>query len=209
MKRFLLLVFSVLSGWSANAQQQDSTASSVSHYITVHYLYGSKPAKGHRDTEPHYFGGMHGGHVYLEFDSTLFSFTPNRYPVHLVAHHRRRHSGFGYQDLHDWCKDTSQWRITSVTYPLNDSQYTVLKKVAEHYAAATPYDYAFFGMRCAAAAYDVLAQVGVVKKRSKFGNVFANFYPKLMRKRMLRDATEKGLKVVRRQGRASRKWEKD
>ena len=64
-------------------------------------------------------------------------------------------------------------------------------------------------MRCAAAAYDVLAQVGVVKKRSKFGNVFANFYPKLMRKRMLRDATEKGLKVVRRQGRASRKWKKD
>ncbi len=72
-----------------------------------------------------------------------------------------------------------------------------------------PYDYAFLGMRCAASAQDVLGQIGVVKKRKRLKNIYTTFYPKKLRKRLLKQATEKNYKIISHQGRPTRKWEKD
>ncbi len=185
------------------------SADSAAHAVTIHFVYGSKPARGHKDTEHHYFGGIHGGHVYLQLDSMLFSFLPGTFPVHIFAHGKKRQSLYAAHALTDFASDTVGAKVTSITYPLSDSQYVELNTVRQEYIHETPYDYAFFGMRCAAAAYDVLGHAGLVKKKGNFRNVCTNFYPKPMRKRMLKHAQQHGLKVVTKEGRASRKWEKD
>lgn len=184
-------------------------ADSSAHSITIHFLYGSKPAKGYKGTETKYFGGIHGGHVFMQFDGIIFSFMPNNYPVHVFAHRNKKQSGYFQQSLSEFSKDTAGSKVTSITFPLNDSQYTCLLRVRDEYKKSTPYDYAFFGMRCAAACYNVLGCAGVVKQRGNFANVCINFYPKPMRKRMLNYAKQHHLAVVYREGRASRKWERD
>lgn len=77
------------------------------------------------------------------------------------------------------------------------------------YLEKSPYDYAFFGMRCASAAYDVLGQLEIVKPHSNFSTVCKNFYPKKLRKKLLRLAKHNSWKITRKPGRPSRKWEKE
>ncbi|MEI9955698.1 MAG: hypothetical protein WDM90_05170 [Ferruginibacter sp.] len=55
----------------------------------------------------------------------------------------------------------------------------------------SPYDYAVFGMRCAAATYDMLEKTGVVKKRSRMGKWVTFFYPQLLRRRLFKTCTRK------------------
>lgn len=178
-------------------------------FVTIHFYYGSKPAKGYKHTESHHFGGIHGGHVFLEIDSTIFSFLPAAYPVHIFAHKRKKQSLYAIEYLPAFLADTAGCKFTSIRFPVNANQYKTILELKTGYYEETPYDYAFFGMRCAAAAYDVLGQAGVVKKRSNFWNVCFNFYPKPMRKRMIRRAKKEGLLIIQHDGRKSRKWEKD
>lgn len=182
---------------------------SLSKTVTIHFYYGSKPARGYKGSESKYFGGIHGGHVSLQIDSTIFSFVPAHFPVHIFAHKGKRQSAYVTESAAGFFRDTAGCKFTSITFPVSDSQYTAIQKLKTGYLASTPYDYAFFGMRCAAAAYDVLGQAGIVKKRCNFANVFVNFYPKPMRKRLIKRAKKENLEMVQHGGRLSRRWEKD
>jgi hypothetical protein len=44
--------------------------------ITVHFLYGSKPAKGNKNAETKWFGGKKGGHVTIETGDSIVGFQP-------------------------------------------------------------------------------------------------------------------------------------
>lgn len=44
--------------------------------IKIHFLHGSKSAKCCRKTEGKWFGGIHGGHVYMQLGNELMSFYP-------------------------------------------------------------------------------------------------------------------------------------
>ncbi len=66
-----------------------------------------------------------------------------------------------------------------------------------------------FGMRCAAATYEILGQLDIVKDKSRFGNIVSHFYPKPLRKKMFRIARQRGYKVTSQPGRTTRKWERD
>jgi hypothetical protein len=177
-------------------------------YITVHFLYGSKPASGFRSTEKKMFGGIHGGHVSLQIDSSIFSFTP-KYGWHIFPRHRKIEGGFILETISSFIADSVGNKYTSIQIPVSDSQYAVLKNFETCSLAKSPYDYAFFGMRCAAGAADVLSQIGILKKRSHFGFIVKDFYPKRLRRKLFRYAEKNKLVVVRKQGRKSRKWERD
>ena len=64
-------------------------------------------------------------------------------------------------------------------------------------------------MRCAAASYDVLSEIGLFKKIRNENNVMQHFYPKLVRKKIYRWARESDYRIVSHEGRSSRKWESD
>lgn len=212
MKKILfgwLLLFAAGTATAQNIRTDTIAPADSVQFLAVHFLYGSKPAKGFHASESRRFGGIHGGHVYLQTGDTIFSFRPNHFPVHIFAHQHKRQSSYVIQNLSEFAADTSGNKVLTILLPVNDSAEHVLCRLRKKYQRATPYDYAFFGMRCAASAYEVLARAGLVKMHSHFWDICLNFYPKPLRKRLIRRAERNGYKMIRKPGRSSRKWEKD
>lgn len=184
--------------------QTDST-----HFIKVHFLYGSKPLKKYKNkTEMKYFGGMHGGHVTIEVDSIDYGFSPSG-RVHMISHPRKHHSQYDGKHTHNQPPYPKGYKVVTFIIPLTEEQHTQIQKIETNYCAQPPYDYAFIGMRCAASAEDILGQLGIVRKKKRLGNVFGTFYPKKLRKRMFKLAAKNNYKIVTQEGRPTRKWEKD
>jgi hypothetical protein len=177
--------------------------------IEVFFLYGSKPSHGFKNQEKPYFGGKHGGHVSIGFDTAVVGFGPHN-GFHIFAHRKNFKGAYKFEGIQAFRKDTVSFKYSTFEVPVTDSQYVKLQKILNNYLfVKTPYDYAFIGMRCASAAYDVLSQVGLFKSKSKWRNIFSNFYPKPFRRKMFKLAKKNNLKITTQNGRASRKWEND
>lgn len=178
------------------------------HLIKIHFLYGSKPAKGFKNTEPKYFGGLHGGHISIEVDSIDYGFEPlDRF--HIFPHKKHFKSHFVCQKIQQKPKYDYDKKLTTVYVPLTPEQYFQLIKIQQLYCQNTPYDYAFFGMRCASASQEILSNIGVLKKKKRFFNIITTFYPKKLRSRILKLAQQNHYLVYNQLGKSSRKWEKD
>ena len=182
----------------------------TNRFIKIHFLYGSKPAKGFKKKELKFVGGLHGGHVSIETeDSVDIGFSPKG-ATHIFSH--RRNKG-GYFDKKINKKGHPVYplgyKLTTIIIPVTKEQLKKLNEIQNAYLAKPPYDYAFFGMRCASATQDILSQTGIVKHRRISKNVRTTFYPKKLRRRLIKLAEEKGYKIERQEGRITRKWEKD
>jgi hypothetical protein len=181
--------------------------------IKVHFIYGSKPMHQYRSPEKKWFGGIHGGHVGIEgADGWITSFLPEGrmhiFPDRSDPHgHFTSNSSLFFYRLLDGRGDSVAHAI--VVIPVTATQVRVYDSLVATYLANVPYDYAFAGMRCAAAAYDILAQTGVVAGYSRGGIARRMFYPRRLRKRLFAMAAEKGWRVEVVPGRATRKWERD
>ena len=131
------------------------------------------------------------------------------FKYHVFPHKKNKSSAWAHQEHSDFVRDSLKCKYTSVEIPVTPEQYSQLKTAADDYLKTTPYDYAFLGMRCAAATYDLLGQIGIVNDYSKFRNTFSNFYPKLFRKKIFKLALKNEYEVTFYKGSYSRKWEKD
>jgi hypothetical protein len=185
-----------------------SPFSAFSDTLTVHFLYGSKPAKGSKKTENKWFGGLHGGHVTVQIDDHLYGFGPVG-RNHIFAHRKNYHAAFQKESHANWVKDTSELKYLSVKILVEKEEADSLLKIFNAWIGKAPYDYAFFGVRCASCAYNGLSKIGLLKKRSRFGFTYKYFYPKLLRKHLLKKAKSNQWEIVSHQGRMTRKWEKD
>lgn len=195
MKNFVIAFFSLVS-LAVYGQQQ----------IAVHFLYGSVPAKGYKETEPKKFGGKKGGHVSIQMGDSIIGFQPKG-TCHIVPKSQDPNGYFRSDNLADWQLDTAGAKHVSIFIPLSDAQYVQLKNKLDSHLQKTPYDYAVFGMRCAAATYDALEDIGIVKEKGKTAKWTNYFYPQLLRRKMLKLAAERNYSVVRQSGRKSRVWE--
>jgi hypothetical protein len=178
-------------------------------FFKLHFVYGSKPKHGFKAMEPKYFGGIHGGHVYMEADGKLFSFGPDKGQWHVISHRKKIYGKYRVDSNLVWCGDTGKLQITTITIPITKQQLEQFQQLEKSYLQTAPYDYAFVGMRCAAAAYDVLSQIGISRKRSRAGIVTKNFYPKRLRVKLLKRARREHWIIEQQKGRPTRKWEKD
>jgi hypothetical protein len=177
------------------------------HEIKIHFLHGSKPKRGNKNTESKAFGGIHGGHVTLEVDGYEYGFNPRQMPVHIFAKKKKIQSSFDETPISR--KDEGDRKYTSISIVLDNEKYMQLKGILRNYLDKAPYDYAFFGMRCAACTRDILEQLGMLKDRSNFNSIRKAFYPKRLRRELLKMADEMNFKVSKIEGRQSRKWERD
>ena len=196
--KFLIIVFIVFAVPCYSQGETDS--------IKLNFLYGSVPSKGHKKSEPKWFGGIKGGHVNIEAAGKVLDFKPGD-PCAIIPNNKKPGGGFHLSSSLYWDTATTKW--ISITIPVTREQLDRLNELFIDYAEETPYDYAVFGMRCAAASYDVLSEVGIVKPLSIKTNIIQNFYPKLLRKRMLKWAKENNYPIVYHEGRKTRKWESD
>lgn len=207
MLKIIALIIGLISS-TVIKSQTNSDFYKDSGYIKVHFLYGSKPKKKYRDTEKPWFGGLHGGHVSIEIDSDVVGFIPVR-SVHVMQKNYNKHSKFVSEELEGWAKDTATLKYTTITIPVSKAQLDTIRKIHAAYLKNAPYDYAFIGMRCAAATHDILGRAGIVSWKPNKVNMFKNFYPKLLRKQLLKLAKKRGYAITRQPGRKTRKWERD
>jgi len=201
----ILCFFILILNFTA-IRAQDST-------ISVHFLYGSKAKIKYKAEEPQWFGGKLGGHVGIEYDSnSVVDFVPSG-DFHVFGKKDDRHSQFA---LH-----TTQrfWEIfgspedsvkqATVVIPVSLEQQIELDSFIIQYRNNTPYDYAFFGMRCGAAAYDLLSKIDIVKPYPYKKTSCKIFYPAKLRKALFRMAERENWEVIRQEGTERRKWERD
>lgn len=172
------------------------------------FLYGSKPSKEYRTEEFKEFGGIHGGHVSIEVDSINFGFGPYS-KFHLIGKRNNRHRKWFAIPLEYWETDTAGDKFTTFVLPVSAEQHDTLKKLMVAYSRETPYDYAFIGMRCASATWDILSLAGILKKHSRMWMTWRCFYPKLIRNKFFRKQRIMNSTVSKQPGRQNRKWEKD
>jgi hypothetical protein len=199
MIRVPLLLCCFLYGITAMCQ--DSTL-----LLRINFQYGSKPAKGYKQTESKRFGGIKGGHVNIELEGRVLDFAPGG-RCHLFSRNKKPGGGFSINSRIWW--DTLTEKSAYIVVPITRLQADSLHKIFDRFAAATPYDYAVFGHRCASATYHVLSRVGILRRKSTFGNVAGNFYPKLLRKKLFKWAAKQGYFVKKFEGSVRRKWESD
>jgi hypothetical protein len=205
---FAVSIFVVL--WLLVSSNLDVAAQKI---ISVHFLYGSKPAKGFEATEPRWFGGKRGGHVGIEVGpDQVLNFGPSG-KFHWFSNDRKRHSHFTERSVAETFqvlgKSEGSLQTVSIEIPLDSGDFAHLREIRDKYLAHPPYDYAFIGMRCASASDEILAKIGLTKRRSFWGTVFGTFRPRALRTRLLRKAAVLGWKVSRQDGSDHRIWEKD
>lgn len=192
--------------YSETLKSQDSTS------IKVLFLYGSKPKKEFKDEEYKWFGGRLGGHVGICTDSnTVVSILPYG-KFHVFGSKRKIHSKFvntTQQEFWSILGHVDSVKKLIVEIPVSYKQKTKLDSLHTTYLQKPPYDYAFFGMRCGAATYEILAQLKLLKRYSRSKVSMKIFYPKKLRRRILKKAEQKNWTLKRQEGSTKRKWEKD
>ena len=206
-KIILFLWFFSISQLHLRLYAQDSL------FLKVHFLYGSKPLKKYKKTEKKWFGGVLGGHVGIETQNgQILNFMPNG-KFHIFAKKKNRHSSYvehsnsGFYSVFGGNADSVKKVVVFV--PISKQQKQQFDSITGVYLAQTPYDYAFFGMRCGAATYETLGKLAILPSWN-YGKTWRKiFIPKKLRKRLLKKANSNNWKIIRENGSEKRKWEKD
>jgi hypothetical protein len=180
--------------------------------LKVHFLYGSKAKKAKASAEKKWFGGLLGGHVGLEWrDEKVLHFAPKG-KFHAWAK-KAQHSKYIYGSttaFYELLGGRMASNKRAVVYiPITILQKQRLDSIASSYLSKTPYDYAFIGFRCGSASYEILAQIGILPKLGNTATKLSIFYPRKVRKRILKLAKQHNWKIESHQGTVCRKWERD
>lgn len=205
--RHLAIVLCLMVFGSLDAKSQ------VVDTVAVHFLYGSKPKFKHRKTERKWFGGLLGGHVGIETDShQVVHFLPKG-GLHMVGHPTSRQSVFVHSSPKAFWEilggKVDQVKKLTIYIPITETQQQVLDSLHHQYLHNTPYDYAFLGMRCGAATYDILSQIGLLPKHSRAAMVWHMFYPRRLRNKLIKQARQNAWKTQCSPGIDTRRWERD
>jgi len=204
MKYKLLSLLLLISTLKTNA---------ISDTLFVYFLYGSKPKEEFKQTESKWFGGLHGGHVGIGTSKEkIYHFLPQNH-FHIIKHHNPRNSKFIYSSADNFTQvfgkiDSPKMMIIAI--PISKEVKLKIDSLHIQYQDSTPYDYAFIGMRCAAASYDVLAHAGIVKRKKLSSTVIKNFYPKPLRNNLRKKAKKKKWPCILSTDESKKRtWEKD
>jgi hypothetical protein len=201
MKRVILLLLFIVCGTVLLAQEPDSIRT-----IYVHILHGSRP-----DAPNEYksIGGYRGGHVVTQVDTFVYGFNFRSRKIHTFPSRKNNSGIFEKEGVVEWRSDKKKFKITTFAIDVSIAQHDSLQALYEKYLQGSPYDYAFFGMRCAASSYHMLGCVQVIEPCSRARSVRKAFHPKALRKRLVAMAEEKKFRIIVQKGSRTRKWEGD
>lgn len=169
---------------------------------------------------------LRGGHVGVEYEpDKILSFQPVHYTGiaragHLIPSSREKNFNSCFKVyserrmwnvLGNYYDNIDSLRRAVFVVPITAAQKHTLDSLAQTYTSTTPYDYAFLGMRCASATYDVLRIAGIVTecRHNIWYNVFTTQdFRWLLYREYLRNK-ENGWRLYTCKGSTSRKWDKD
>jgi hypothetical protein len=201
-----LLIFSVIfknvqSKMSAAAPVKNATDTAI-----IHFIHGSIAQENCIYPRPR-LGGLLGGHVEIELDGKVYGFRHSKRPVHIFPQDNNRNSTYDIYTKQAWLKRTEYEKMTAIKLPISVEQKRHLQAILTDYLAKTPYDYAFFGKRCASSTADLLVQSGIICPLSTIEIMVAFLSPHPLRYAFLRLAEEKKYGIERQKGVDCRFWE--
>lgn len=181
--------------------------------LSVRFLYGSKPKPEFRKKQKPWFGGLLGGHVGIRYNDTSFLSFFYEGKVHIFQNNRKPNGRYAFQSNHEFNrimdKDVDSVKTLVIRIPITRKQREKYDSLCNQFVKETPYDYAFFGFRCGSSTYHVLSEIGVLEKDSKSRIWKRVFYPKILRRRLIKEARKKGWRQERLEGTRERIWERD
>jgi hypothetical protein len=172
----------------------------------IHFIHGSIPMKDCIYSRKR-MGGLLGGHVEIELDGHVYGFRLSKLPVHIFVQNDNFNSKFERFTKEVWLKRTEYEKITSINLPINKGQKTHLQGILNAYLLKSPYDYAFFGKRCASSTAEILSRSDIIIPLSDTENSIAFLSPRPLRTTLLALAEKKKLLVVEKKGVDCRYWE--
>ncbi|NEM99713.1 hypothetical protein [Pontibacter burrus] len=206
LKTIAIVVFCLLSHL---ALAQDST------YLEVHFLYGSRPHQNYKTVEEKWFGSILGGHVGIgaNYSNQILNFVRNG-SFHWFPNKQKPHGNYTQhteEAFYDHYKTSSDSIRKAIVYiPITPKQKQQFDSISAGYLTRTPYDYALTGMRCAAATYEILAQLNIVPAYSSDSKTARKIlYPRKLRTRLFKLAQANNWRVEHEPGTKQRIWDKD
>lgn len=203
MKLISLFFLSVLSIFCYAQTEKDT---SITDTLIIHIIYGSKP---NEKSEQKWFGGKLGGHIGLQInDRKIVHFVPNG---HVNGFNAFSDTGkFLNSSLTNFYHTfpTTQFKTALVYIPVTKSQYDSIIIKCQSYIANPPYPYALFGMRCAAACYDLLNPV-ITPELNQRRMTWKFLKPRQFRKYLYKRALSEDWIVKFQNGTTKRKWDHD
>ncbi len=181
--------------------------------LQVRFLYGSKPRPEHKKEQKIWFGGMLGGHVGIRYNDTCYLSFFYEGNVHIFQHKKNKNGKYAFQSIHEFNhimdKDVDSVKTLVIHIPISHDKRLQFDSICKSYIDNSPYDYSFFGYRCGSSTYEILAQLGIVKKYSFFKSWRKIFYPKIVRRKLIHQAKEHQWRREKHKGTHKRLWEKD
>lgn len=172
----------------------------------IHFIHGSIPMENCIYARKR-LGGLLGGHVEIELEGRVYGFRLDKLPIHIFVDNHHFNSKYEVYTKETWLKRTEYEKITSVHLPISKEQKDKLQAILTTYLAKSPYDYAFFGTRCATATAEVLSKSGIIYRLSNVENSIAFLSPHPLRQTFLQLAREKHFLVIHKKGVDCRYWE--
>lgn len=214
MKCIILFTLLMITSFCCQAQTTDSTQKS----IVVSIVHGHKiSAKQYRESRTFIkgvkkksVGGLKGGHVEVHIKGFVYGFTddPPRKMPHIFGHKKNSNGIFKKFAERKWQENNHGNKVTFVEIPISEEQFEGVISTYENNVANCPYDFALLGRRCASSCYEILANAGLFKKRSRLGTNLGILHPRAFRKYLLKLAEEKNYTVRIQEGSLNKKWDK-
>lgn len=178
------------------------------YQLIINYQFGSVPAKGFEGSEKKRAGGLLGGHVTCIIGKSVYGFTDEGADfTHVFPDHDHPNGYWQKEDITIWKNKMETEQYMQFYIPVTYSQITMLRQILDGYVGKTPYDYAFFGMRCMSAMYDILGDIAILPVVPNWYVWALYFYPRKFRRDLTRMAYVNGWPMQFNQGRGTRKWE--
>jgi len=203
----IVLLFFILDFFLfPNYYNDENNNDNVIDTISVLFTHGSINKSNCNDINKR-LGGLLGGHVEVKIDSIIYGFDiKNKDNIHLFPK-TSFNSKFSKLSYDEWIDKNKFEKITIIEFPVNCKTKQEITNIYNNYFNMTPYDYAFFGHRCTSSVYDILSKAKYFKKRNTVLCIIFNFYPRLLRFRLLYLAKKEGFKIKKFKGIDCKFWE--
>ena len=168
--------------------------------IKIHFINPRKideETKNKHDLK--WFTGWLSGHVGIEYSFNRILDFVSQGSFHWIAQRKKHHSQFNIRTRTEFLglfgQDHENTHGITITIPVSFSRQQKLATTARKYVYKSPYDYAFVGMRCASATYEILARAGILKPFSLNATAFLFPSPLFLKIYLLRIAHKKHWKA--------------
>ncbi len=156
---------------------------------------------------------MLGGHVGIQYNDTSYLSFFYEGRVHIFQRKNKPSGKYELQSKEDFNyimdKNVDSVKSLVIKIPVHDTVRLKFEKICNDYICTSPYDYAFFGYRCGSSTYEILGQLGILKAYSQKKTWKKIFYPKILRRKLIRQAKKNNWVMIRKKGTHKRIWERD